>query len=114
MFLSFCLKFAALKWKMRLTRKCSKEKDTFAFRIFIEQFALGKISFDTPFPIHLVCFCNFGSGSNVYQLLARREVAPRAKHSLKRLWGEGSKWHHNSIGPRCEAARNSRLGLISW
>lgn len=54
------------------------------------------------------------SGSNVYRLLARREVAPRTKHSLKRLWGDASKWHHNSIGPRCEAARNARCGLISW
>lgn len=51
---------------------------------------------------------------NVFQLLARREVSPQTTHLSKRLWGETSKCHLDSVGPRCEAARNARHGLVSW
>ncbi|CAL5347530.1 unnamed protein product [Camellia sinensis] len=54
------------------------------------------------------------SGSNVFQLLARREVSTRAKHSSKKLWGDTSKRHVDSFGLKCEAARDARLGLVSW
>lgn len=56
------------------------------------------------------------SGSNVFRLLARREISPRTKNSSKRLWGEAStsKWNFDSFGPRIEAARDARNGLISW
>ncbi|KAK6914193.1 hypothetical protein RJ641_021514, partial [Dillenia turbinata] len=52
--------------------------------------------------------------SNVYQLLARREVSPRTKHSAKKLWGESSKWHVDSSGLKTEAFKDARNGLISW
>ncbi|KAL5542459.1 hypothetical protein UlMin_010169 [Ulmus minor] len=51
---------------------------------------------------------------NVFQLLARREVSPRTKHLSKRLWGETSKCHLDSTGPRHETARDARHGLVSW
>ncbi|PQQ00851.1 hypothetical protein Pyn_39730 [Prunus yedoensis var. nudiflora] len=54
------------------------------------------------------------SVSNVLRLLARREVSPRTKNSSKKLWGEASKSHSDSIGSRCEAARDARHGLVSW
>ncbi|KAK9287832.1 hypothetical protein L1049_016274 [Liquidambar formosana] len=54
------------------------------------------------------------SGTNVFRLLARREVCPRTKHSSKRLWGKASKLHLDSFGPRCEAVRDARHGLVSW
>lgn len=52
--------------------------------------------------------------SNVFRLLAWREVSPRAKRSSKRLWGEVSNRHLNALGPRCEAVKDARHGLISW
>lgn len=55
-----------------------------------------------------------GSVSNVLRLLARREVSPQTKNSSKKLWGEASKSHSDSIGSRCEAARDARHGLVSW
>ncbi|CAK9166992.1 unnamed protein product [Ilex paraguariensis] len=54
------------------------------------------------------------SCSNVFQLLARREVSPRTKHSSKKLWGEASIGHIDSLGLKCEAARDARQGLLSW
>ncbi|PSR98346.1 Activating molecule in BECN1-regulated autophagy protein [Actinidia chinensis var. chinensis] len=54
------------------------------------------------------------SGSNVVLLLARREVAPRTKHSSKKLWGEASNCHLDSFGLKQEAARDARQGLVSW
>ncbi|KAL6292342.1 hypothetical protein ACE6H2_000484 [Prunus campanulata] len=54
------------------------------------------------------------SVSNVLRLLARREVSPQTKNSSKKLWGEASKSHSDSIGSRCEAARDARHGLVSW
>ena len=60
------------------------------------------------------CFYGFASGGNVFRLLARREVCPRTKNSSKRLWGEGSKLHLDSVGSRHEAAIDARQGLVSW
>ncbi|XP_024193353.1 uncharacterized protein LOC112197055 isoform X2 [Rosa chinensis] len=54
------------------------------------------------------------SVSNVFSLLARREVSPQTKHSAKKLWGKASKSQSDNIGPRCEAARDARNGLVSW
>jgi len=51
------------------------------------------------------------SGSNVFQLLAQREVSPRAKRYSKKFRGAASKFH---VGPKCEAARDARHGLVSW
>lgn len=55
------------------------------------------------------------SGSNVFRLLAQREVSPRTKRSSKRLWVDASKSHIDSFGPRREeAVRDAKHGLISW
>ncbi|KAL6191927.1 hypothetical protein ACLB2K_038316 [Fragaria x ananassa] len=54
------------------------------------------------------------SVSNVFSLLVRREVSPQTKHSTKKLWGKASKSRSDSIGARCEAARDARNGLVSW
>ncbi|KAK6929678.1 WD40 repeat [Dillenia turbinata] len=56
----------------------------------------------------------FGNRNNVYQLLARREVSPRTKHSAKKLWGESAKWHVDLSGLKAEASKDARNGLISW
>ncbi|PIA43819.1 hypothetical protein AQUCO_01800099v1 [Aquilegia coerulea] len=48
------------------------------------------------------------SGANVYRLLAKREICPRAKHSSKKLWGEISDC--NNIREITDA----KHGLISW
>ncbi|XP_068665485.1 uncharacterized protein [Aristolochia californica] len=52
-------------------------------------------------------------GSNVFQLLAFREIAPQARRSPKRLWGGASKWSHNGVRPNCEAI-DAKHGLLSW
>ncbi|KAE8698337.1 premnaspirodiene oxygenase-like [Hibiscus syriacus] len=52
--------------------------------------------------------------SNVFQLLARREVSPRTKRSSRKLWGEGSKSRPDSFGPQCQATRDARSDLLSW
>ncbi|KAL2506493.1 Transducin family protein/WD-40 repeat family protein [Abeliophyllum distichum] len=52
--------------------------------------------------------------SNVFQLLARREVSPRTKRSPKRFWGDASRCHLESSGLKCEAARDARQELLSW
>ncbi|XVF38567.1 hypothetical protein REPUB_Repub20aG0113300 [Reevesia pubescens] len=52
--------------------------------------------------------------SNVFQLLARREVSPRTKRSSRKLWGEESKTHLDSFRPTCQAARDARRDLLSW
>ncbi|KAL6970637.1 hypothetical protein U1Q18_030331 [Sarracenia purpurea var. burkii] len=54
------------------------------------------------------------SGSNVFRLLAQREVSPRTKHSSKKLWGETSKCPFDSFGLKGDAARDARDGLVSW
>ncbi|XP_022760414.1 uncharacterized protein LOC111306775 isoform X4 [Durio zibethinus] len=52
--------------------------------------------------------------SNVFQLLAQREVSPRSKRSSRKLWGEESKNRLDSFGPICQAARDVRRDLLSW
>ncbi|XP_007035330.2 PREDICTED: uncharacterized protein LOC18603358 isoform X1 [Theobroma cacao] len=52
--------------------------------------------------------------SNVFQLLARREVSPRTKRSSRKLWGEEPKSRHDSFGSTCQAARDARRDLLSW
>ncbi|XVE81972.1 hypothetical protein DITRI_Ditri15bG0109500 [Diplodiscus trichospermus] len=52
--------------------------------------------------------------SNVFQLLARREISPRTKRSSRKLWGEESKSQLDSFGPTCQAARDARRDLLSW
>ncbi|GAB4843685.1 hypothetical protein Ancab_013649 [Ancistrocladus abbreviatus] len=54
------------------------------------------------------------SSNNVFRLAARREVAPRTKHSSKRLWRESSETHVDSFSLTHEAARDARIGLMSW
>ncbi|KAK3009904.1 hypothetical protein RJ639_010974, partial [Escallonia herrerae] len=53
------------------------------------------------------------SCSNVFQLLARREVSPRTKCSSRKLWRGTSKCHVN-FGLRCDVARDARRSLFSW
>ncbi|KAJ7972566.1 Transducin/WD-40 repeat family protein [Quillaja saponaria] len=55
-----------------------------------------------------------GSGRNVFHLLAQREISPRTKHVPKRQWGESSKKSGSVPGPKSEAARDARCGLLSW
>ncbi|CAI9776943.1 unnamed protein product [Fraxinus pennsylvanica] len=52
--------------------------------------------------------------SNVFQLLARREVSPRTKRSLRSFWGDTSRCQHESSGLKCEAAKDARQELLSW
>ncbi|KAG6574879.1 Activating molecule in BECN1-regulated autophagy protein 1 [Cucurbita argyrosperma subsp. argyrosperma] len=52
--------------------------------------------------------------SNVFQLLAQREVSPRTKCASRRFWGDSHDRQCDSVGPRCEAARDAKQGLISW
>uniref|UniRef100_A0A7C9AK10 Uncharacterized protein n=1 Tax=Opuntia streptacantha TaxID=393608 RepID=A0A7C9AK10_OPUST len=54
------------------------------------------------------------SGKNVYNLLARREVAPRTKCSTKRLWEDGSEGYGNSLDYIYQGVRDATRGLISW
>ncbi|XP_058201634.1 uncharacterized protein LOC131316331 [Rhododendron vialii] len=51
------------------------------------------------------------SGSNVFRLLAQREVSPRTKRCSKKFCGAASKFHVDS---KCEAAGDARHGLVSW
>ncbi|XP_021806068.1 uncharacterized protein LOC110750104 isoform X1 [Prunus avium] len=58
---------------------------------------------------------NFVSGRNVVGLIARREISPRARHVPRRRWGESSKRKTgSSSGPKCEATRDAKRGLLSW
>ncbi|KAL0551276.1 hypothetical protein IC582_010362 [Cucumis melo] len=52
--------------------------------------------------------------SNVFQLLAQREVSPQTKRASRRFWGDSHDRQCDSVGPRCEAARDAKRGLISW
>lgn len=61
----------------------------------------------------LVLFCSFASGSNVFPLLAQRELLPRTTHSSKKLWRESSKWQLDPFGSR-RAVQDARQGLVSW
>ncbi|XP_026660399.1 uncharacterized protein LOC103706953 [Phoenix dactylifera] len=53
------------------------------------------------------------SHRNIYPLLARREISPRAKCYSKRLWREASKGRADCIELRCETV-DARHALISW
>lgn len=55
----------------------------------------------------------FFSGSNVFRLLALREISPRTKYLSKRLWGEASKCSVRSNRVKSEGT-DPRHGLISW
>ncbi|PQQ20011.1 uncharacterized protein Pyn_06945 [Prunus yedoensis var. nudiflora] len=58
---------------------------------------------------------NVVSGRNVVGLIARREISPRARHVPRRRWGESSKRKTgSSSGPKCEATRDAKRGLLSW
>ncbi|KAL1808600.1 hypothetical protein ACET3Z_025590 [Daucus carota] len=57
---------------------------------------------------------NLKKKSNVFRLLARREISPRTKDSSRNLWREDSKSNVNSAVLRGEAARDVRRSLISW
>ncbi|XP_074581500.1 uncharacterized protein LOC141838022 isoform X1 [Curcuma longa] len=52
------------------------------------------------------------SHKNVSQLLAWREISPRAKNSRKRLWGEGLVCRADCGGPRCNI--DVKHALMSW
>ncbi|XP_068653731.1 uncharacterized protein [Aristolochia californica] len=52
-------------------------------------------------------------GSNVFQLLACREISPQARCSPKRLWGGASRWRCSGVRPKCEVF-DAKRGLISW
>ncbi|WOL19282.1 hypothetical protein Cni_G28080 [Canna indica] len=52
------------------------------------------------------------SHKNVAQLLAWREISPRAKNRRKRLWENGLGWRADSIGPRC--ITDVKHALMSW
>ncbi|XP_022138784.1 uncharacterized protein LOC111009861 isoform X2 [Momordica charantia] len=52
--------------------------------------------------------------SNVFQLLAQREVSPQTKRASRRFWGDSHDRQCDSVGSRCEAARDAKRGLISW
>ncbi|XP_061341436.1 uncharacterized protein LOC133287780 [Gastrolobium bilobum] len=55
------------------------------------------------------------SGSNVFNLLARREISPRTKHMAKWHWGAASKSKSSSCSrPKNEVVRDARRGLLSW
>ncbi|KAK7336937.1 hypothetical protein VNO77_17491 [Canavalia gladiata] len=55
------------------------------------------------------------SGSNVFNLLARREISPRTKYVAKWHWGEASKSKSSSYcRPKNEVVRDARRGLLSW
>lgn len=58
--------------------------------------------------------CVLACTSNVFHLLARREVSPQTKRSSRKLWGEESKSHLDSFGPTCQSARDPRRDLLSW
>lgn len=55
------------------------------------------------------------SCSNVFHLLARREVAPRRRHVAKWNWGEASKSKSSSSSrAKKDVSRDARRGLLSW
>jgi len=58
---------------------------------------------------------NLASGSNVFNLLARREISPRTKYVAKWHWGEASKSKSSPYSrPKNEVVRDARRGLLSW
>ncbi|XP_057424462.1 uncharacterized protein LOC130718039 isoform X3 [Lotus japonicus] len=55
------------------------------------------------------------SGTNVFRLLAQREIAPRTKHVPRWRWGESCKSKSGSCSHRkSEAVIDAKRGLLSW
>ncbi|KAL3634420.1 hypothetical protein CASFOL_021474 [Castilleja foliolosa] len=52
--------------------------------------------------------------SNVFQLLAQREVSPRTKRSPKQFWGKVSSPYSDSCGTKRESSKDVRQELRSW
>ncbi|GFP81962.1 activating molecule in becn1-regulated autophagy protein 1 [Phtheirospermum japonicum] len=52
--------------------------------------------------------------SNVYKLLAQRELSPQTKRTPKRFWGKASRGHVDSSGIKSELAKDARQELRSW
>lgn len=50
---------------------------------------------------------------NICQLLARREISPRAKRSTRKIWGETTKWRVHCTGPKCDLT-DAKHALLSW
>ena len=61
---------------------------------------------------------NLASGSNVFNLLARREISPRSRYVAKRHWGEPGEASKSKSSPyshpKNEVVRDARRGLLSW
>ncbi|GAU27556.1 hypothetical protein TSUD_29880, partial [Trifolium subterraneum] len=55
---------------------------------------------------------NLGSGTNVFVLLAQREISPRTKHVRKWHWGESSKSKSGSSNSK--TVLDAKCGLLSW
>ncbi|KAL5699521.1 hypothetical protein ACHQM5_030408 [Ranunculus cassubicifolius] len=53
------------------------------------------------------------SGVNVYRLLSKREISPRAKHSSKKLWGDERNCSSDCTGTYCQSM-DAKHALISW
>ncbi|KAG6420034.1 hypothetical protein SASPL_116548 [Salvia splendens] len=66
----------------------------------------------------LLLSCSFSifssTCSNVFQLLARREVSPQTKHSARRFWGQDSSTCAHACRTRFESAKDARQELRSW
>ncbi|XP_042026361.1 uncharacterized protein LOC121773545 isoform X2 [Salvia splendens] len=54
------------------------------------------------------------SFSNVFQLLAQREVSPHRKRSARKFWGQDSSHCAGACRTRCESAKDARQELRSW
>ncbi|CAM8902843.1 unnamed protein product [Rhodiola kirilowii] len=54
------------------------------------------------------------SANNIFHLLAQREISPKTKHSVKRLWGNPSESNLDSFGPWRVAERDASRSLLSW
>ncbi|XP_057858998.2 uncharacterized protein LOC131067847 isoform X1 [Cryptomeria japonica] len=52
-------------------------------------------------------------GDNVLRLVAWREISPRVKRPLKKLWGETARWTVSSCRSRYELV-DAKHGLIQW
>ncbi|KAL2230170.1 uncharacterized protein LOC105171827 [Sesamum indicum] len=52
--------------------------------------------------------------SNVFKLLAQRELSPQTKRTPKKFWGKASNCHVDSSGMKTELAKDARQELRSW
>lgn len=52
--------------------------------------------------------------SNVFKLLAQRELSPQTKRTPKRFWGKASSCHDKSSGMKSGLAKDARQELRSW